>query len=289
MGIAASEGVTVLLRALIYSGTVLVAGGVLFRVSFPALTGIARALRWQIVAGAALLIICEPLRYLLFLLQISDGDLALALSPSMRWIGMETPLGQASLVRLGAMAVILALGLRWRAIALLAAAAMIASYLVQGHTVTSDGRGILAALLFAHLVAVHWWIGSLPMLLAATAVAPGAALAHAVERFGAYALWIVGALVIAGGILLGMLTGWHLDLARAYQQAFAIKLGGVALILVIAAINKLRITPALAQMPDAARASLRRLLAIEMLVALMILSATALATLSSPLAPRPDP
>lgn len=283
MAIGEAEGPLVVLRMLIYAGTVLVAGGVLFRLTFPCLARAASILRWQIAAGAALLILCEPARYLLFLLQVSGGDLALALSPSMRWIGLETPLGQASLVRLAALAVIFFLApLKWRGLALAAALAMIGSYLLQGHTVSEDERAILAPLLLVHLVAMHWWIGALPPLFAAASIAPTTILAQEVKRFGQYAAWVVGALALAGAILLGELTRWNVDPGSAYQQAFAIKLGAVVAILFIAAVNKFRVTPQLAQDQAGGRVSFRRWLGFEMAVGALILFATALATSFAP-------
>lgn len=282
MAIAQADELVVLLRGLIYAATVLVAGGLLFRATFPSLAGIASAGRWQLVLGAVILIVCEPLRYLLFLLQVSGGDLALALSPSMRWIGMETPLGQAGAVRLIALAVILLAGLRWRAVGLAGALAMIGSYLLEGHTLASDQRVVLAPLLFAHLLAAHWWIGALPALFAATATAQGTTLASLVKRFGQYAVWVVGALIVAGGVLVGALTGWQLDPASPYQQAFLIKLSAVVLILAIAAVNKSLITPRLSLDQAGGSLSLRKSLVIELTVALVILLATALATSFSP-------
>ena len=277
MAFAEADWLAVLLRALVYAGTVLAAGAVLFRLSFPALPSATPALRRQLWLGAALLILCEPLRYLLFLQQIAGGDLALALSPSMRWIGMQTPLGQAAVVRLAAVAVLLVAGLRWPALGLAAAGAMIGAYLIEGHTASSDARALLAPLLFLHLLAVHWWIGGLPGLFAATRAAPAHELARAVRRFGSLAAWAVAMLVIAGGVLLGVLTGWRLDLASGYQQAVLLKLGAVAVILAIAAVNKWRLTPALARDADSARAALRTSLIVETGVALLILLATALA------------
>lgn len=282
MVIAEAEWLSVLLRALTYAGTVLVAGSLLFRATFPCFSEHASAGRRQLLLGAAILIVCEPLRYLLFQLQISGGDLTLGLSPSMRWIGLETPLGQASVVRLCALAVILSVGLRWGATGLAAALVMVGSYLLEGHTLASDQRALLAPMLFAHLLAVHWWIGALPALFAATSAASGAKLVELVKQFGRYAVWMVAALFIAGGILLGVLTGWQIDLANTYQQAFMIKLGAVIMILSIAAINRRLLTPRLECDHVGARACLRISLVIETATAIIILLATALAVSFSP-------
>jgi len=281
MALAQADWLDAVLRMAIYAGTVLTAGGALFRLTFPRLAQVQPPLRRQVLLGTGLLIICEPLRYLLFLQQIAGGDFALALSPSMRWIGMETPLGQAAVIRLAAALVLVIAGLRWRMVGLAAALAMVGSYLGEGHTASSDARWVLAPLLFAHLVAVHWWIGGLPGLFAATRSLQAGALAELVAWFGRIALWAVVALVSAVVILLGVLTGWHLDLSSGYQQAFVLKLGAVAVILAIAAFNRLRLTPVLAS--DAGgRGALRASLRFEAGVAGVILLATAFAISFSP-------
>jgi len=285
MALADADGLAVALRMLVYAGTVLAAGSALFRASFPALPGVAPALRLQLWLGAALLIICEPLRYMLFLLQIAGGDLSLGLSSSMRWIGIETPLGQSAGVRLAAVAILLCAGLRWRLVGLGAAALMIGSYLIEGHTVSSEARAFLAPLLFAHLFAVHWWIGGLPGLFAAARAAQAAQLAQTVRVFGNAAAWSAGVLIIAGSIVLAVLTGWQLDLGSGYQQAFVLKLAAVSLILLIAAINRWRLTPRLMRDADAARPALRASLVLETGVAAAILLATALAIGFAPQAP----
>jgi copper resistance protein D len=276
MAIAQIDWLPGLLRGLIYAGTVLIAGGVLFRATFPRLDGVASALRWQFAAGAALLFVGEPLRYLLFQLQIAGGDLALALSPSMRWIGLETPLGQAAAVRLAVVVPIVLAGLRFRAVGIAAAIAMIGSYLLEGHTASSDERAFIAPLLFIHLLTVHWWIGALPALFATANTAPTKQLADVLERFGRLASWAVGALVVAGVIILGSLTEWHLDLASAYQQAMAFKLAAVVLILLLAAANKWRITPQIARGDSAGRAAFKASIVIEAAAAILTLLATAL-------------
>lgn len=277
MALAEADWLAVLLRLLVYAGTVLAAGAVLFRLSFPTLSSAVPTLKRQIRVGAACLVIGEPLRYLLFLQQIAGGDLALALSPSMRWIAMETPLGQAAVIRLAAVVAMLVAGLRWQVIGLAAAAAMLGSYLIEGHTASSDARVLLAPLLFVHLLTVHWWIGGLPGLFAAVRAEQAQELARGVRRFGALAVWAVGALVVAGGILLGVLAGWRLDLASGYQQAFLLKLGAVVLILAVAGVNKLHLTPQLDREPERGRAALWTSIVVESGVAILILLATALA------------
>ncbi len=270
------EQVTVLLRALVYAGAIATAGAVLFRASFPqASDAIAPVLRQQILVGFLLLLIIEPLRYGAFQLAIADGDPSLAFGPDLRWMGFETPIGQAAIVRLAAASVILFAGLRAPSIGFIAALVLIGSFLLEGHTAASEARLLVAPLLFLHVAAVSWWLGALIPLLAVTRCAEPAAAVATVESFGNRAVLVVGALLTAGALLVLLLTGGVLRLDGAYQQRLLIKLVLVALLLVLAAFNKLRLTPLLQQDYALGAARLRMSIRVEIGVAALILCASA--------------
>jgi len=270
------EHATVLLRALTYAGTITVAGSVLFNASFPlAGAAISPVLRRQILVGFLLLLIVEPLRYGVFQLAISDSDPSLAFGPDLRWMGMETPIGQAAAVRLMAAVVIVVAGLRWAPVGLTAAFVLIGSYLLEGHTAASEARLLVAPLLFIHLTAVHWWLGALIPLIAVTRRADPATAVATIESFGGRAVLVVGGLLAAGALLVLLLTGGMVDLDTAYQQRLLIKLALVALLLVLAAVNRLRLTPLLARDYQRGAAQLRTSIRLEIAVAVLILAATA--------------
>jgi copper resistance protein D len=270
------EQAAVLLRALTYAGTIAVAGAMLFRASFPqAGDAVAPVLRRQIVVGFLLLLLAEPLRYVIFQLAIADGDWSLAFGPELRWMGMETPIGQAAAVRLIAAAVIVAVGLRWASVGLTLAFVLIGSFLLEGHTAASEGRLLVAPLLFIHLTAVHWWIGALFALIAVTRRMEPAAAVATIEQFGARAILVVGGLLTAGALLVLLLTGGEVRLDVAWQQRLLIKLGVVSLLLLIAAFNKLRFTPLLARDYASGAARLRMSIRVEIAVAALILCASA--------------
>jgi hypothetical protein len=64
----------ILLRVLVYVASIAVAGGVLFAFSFPrAASEVQPALRRQLVIGFCLLLLVEPVRYVVFQLAISGG------------------------------------------------------------------------------------------------------------------------------------------------------------------------------------------------------------------------
>lgn len=276
------EQLTVLLRALDYAGAIAVAGAVLFRVSFPqAADAVGPLLRRQILLGFLLLLVVEPLRYGAFQLAIAGGDASLAFGPDLRLMGLETPIGQAAAVRLIAAAVIVAGGLRWPPVGLIAALALIGSFLIEGHTAASETRFLVAPLLFVHLTAVHWWLGALLPLLALTYCAAAATVTATMKALGRRAAWVVGTLLAAGVLLAAVLTGIELRLG-AYQQRLLIKLGLVTLLLTLAAINKLRLTPLLETDYERGLARLRVSIRVEIAVALFILAASAWLVATAP-------
>lgn len=278
------EPLSIVLRALGYAGAIGVAGGALFSLSFPkAAAAIAPTLRRQIAIGFLVLLLIEPVRYAVFQLAIADGDPDLAFGPDLRAMGFETPIGQAALVRLAAAAVVVVAALvRARLVAAVAAAAVIGSFLIEGHTAASDDRLLLAPLLALHLAGVHWWLGALIPLIAVTRLPDPGEAAAAIEDFGRQALWIVAVLVAAGAVLALLLTGAELDLDIAYQQRLLIKLGLVAALIAVAAVNKLRLTPLLRTDFAAGAHKLRASIRIEITVAAAILLATAWFTATAP-------
>ena len=269
------------LRALVCAGTIAAAGGVLYAWSFPrAAAAIPAAVQRQIAFGCWLLLLVEPLRYAVFQLAIAQDNRSLAFGPDLRSMAFQTPMGRALALRLTAAAVLLFA--RVPGIRLAATILMIASYLVEGHTLSGDVTLLATVLLFLHLAAVHWWLGALYPLAALIRQAGAAAFLPAVEGFGVRAVPIVMALLAAGAGLLGLLTSWQLNLDNAYQQRFLVKLALVDVILAIAAYNKLRLTRRLAQDPISGGASMRRSIRMESMVALLILAATAWALSTSP-------
>ncbi len=273
----------IVLRVLVYVASIAVAGAVLLAFCFPrAAREVQPALRRQVVAGFCLLLLVEPVRYIVFQLAISGGDWSLAFGPGLRWMGLQTPIGQAAAVRLIAALMVVMVARRSTVVALAAALVLIGSFLLEGHTVSSDARIALGALLFIHLAAVHWWLGALYPLMALTRCAAPKTLSAAVDAFGARAAWVVAALLGTGVLLLLIITGVQLNVDSGYQQRFLVKLLLVAGLLSIAAWNKLRLTPLLRRDPQSGAARLRGSIRLEIAVALSILAATAWITSTAP-------
>jgi putative copper export protein len=270
------DSLAIILRALVYAGAIGAAGGVLFSLSFPqAALHVERSLRRQVLLGCWLLILVEPLRYVAFQLTVSEGDWAVAFAPGMRWMAMQTAIGQAAAARLIAAIVLLATCRRWSGVSRAAAVAMIASFGLEGHTVSSGNRLLLAPLLLVHFAAICWWVGALYPLLALIRQGPPEVVVQTVRGFGRRAVGVVAALLLAGAVLLVALSDAELRPDVAYQQRFVVKLTLVAALLSLAAWNKLRLTPLLDESYALGVAKLRSSIHCEIAVAVLILAVTA--------------
>jgi copper resistance protein D len=139
-------------------------------------------------------------------------------------------------------------------------------------------------LLCLHLLCAAFWLGALPPLLIIATDTNESQIADAAARFGKLALRVVALLIAAGASLLLMLIGsatefWGSD----YGRMMAIKLLGVAVLLSLAAWNKLILTPRLLKGDTRAVIKFRRTLLAEMGVgAVILLTTAAFTTLTGP-------
>ncbi len=155
---------------------------------------------------------------------------------------------------------------------------LVAAFTTLGHTVDHPHRLTLAALLAAHLVCVTFWFGALWPLRQAVTLETPATAAAVLEQFSRIALWMVPALLLAGGTLLLLLVpGWSV-FAQPYGQLLLAKIVGFCVLLGFAALNKLRLTPALRTNDPSAAPRLRRSLASEYGIVCSVLAITAIMT-----------
>lgn len=158
-----------------------------------------------------------------------------------------------------------------------------ASFAVLGH---AAGSGLSVRLGVAlHVAAVLLWIGALLPLHGLCGNAPLAALQPLLRLFGRIGWGLVGSLLVAGGWVLWQLLGNPAAmLDSVYGQLMLAKLLLACCLLALAALNKFRLVPAL--VIDQSAPVLRRSIAAELVLALLILVLTAiLTTITGP----PDP
>ena len=147
------------------------------------------------------------------------------------------------------------------------------SFTLTGHTAEAPIWVRIALAL--HVVAAMWWIGSLYPLRSACDALGVSNLQSLMVEFGKQAMFLVGFLVIAGGIISYHLEGSFSNLLNTdHGNLLLLKLGTVAVILSIAAVHKFCYVPQLSS-PESI-ATLKRSITIEMFIGFVILVITAL-------------
>lgn len=158
---------------------------------------------------------------------------------------------------------------RHAAVALLALALGAASLAVSGHASAGPNRWIGQPLIALHAVALIFWVGGLPPLIASTF---GINSLRTLRRFSNVALPAVIVLVVSGvGLIVIQGADIPTLIASNWGKLLALKLTLVACMLGLALLNKTRLTPALAAAPTAAQIGLRRSIGAEIAFGALVL------------------
>ncbi|MFD0917570.1 copper resistance D family protein [Pseudahrensia aquimaris] len=214
--------------------------------------------------------------------RLLDDGISGMVDPEMIGLVSNAPLGTSVLLRVLGLAALTAFALRIPAArwfgytgALLTAS----SFSFVGHA-TGDPRLVLAALVTLHLLGVSFWIGALWPLRKSVATKSNLSVAGGLaHEFGRQAMWVVGGLVVAGSVLAFLLVGSPLALISSqYGLTLLLKLAAVAVLLALAAANKIRFVPALRKESVSAAGHLRKSISLEMAVVALILAITAVLT-----------
>jgi putative copper export protein len=177
----------------------------------------------------------------------------------------------------------LTLGLRGPAprrqiLALAGALAVVGSFLLTGHTSVDPRRLWLAPLLLIHLSIVGFWFGSLWPLRQVTLLEARTAAAEVVAAFSAAAVWLVPVIALAGAAMAVLLLPDVAALWQPYGRLLLAKVALFALLMGLAALNRLRLTPALAHGERQVPARLATSIAIEYTLICATLVVTAVMT-----------
>lgn len=282
------DAMVVIAKAVSYAATLGAAGGAAFLVYSDSLLGgaAARRIRRVVTAMAGLAALAGAAKILATANSMS-GDFTGMLDPEFDTMILETGEGWAIGMRclgLVLMAACLAMARRPHPIAILGAVAAATSFAWVGHTHRLPAPTLPVVCLAVHLLGVAFWLGALIPLYLITRDADVAAVAAATARFGKAALAVVALLVAAGTVLLCSLLHRFAELWTAdYGRLLLCKLGVVACLLALAAVNRWALTPRLLARDARAVRTLRRSLLIEMLLGVVILTLTAaLTTLTGP-------
>ncbi|MDE5445462.1 copper-binding protein [Bradyrhizobium sp. CSA207] len=192
-------------------------------------------------------------------------------------VAFATSAGPALLVAIAAMLLaMMALRGAWyaRALAAIAFVGVGLSLAMTGHAATAPPEVLMRLAIFFHGLGVAFWIGALAPLVAVVSK-PTAATLPVVNRFSSLAVPVVGMLALTGLVLaIVQLEKLSALVETRYGLILSIKLALVLTLLTLAAINRFRLTPALARDRKTAPA-LKRAILCECVIALGILAVVA--------------
>ena len=204
------------------------------------------------------------------------------------WIfGSHTTLVSSAVLGVAAM-VLLRLGFagsgRRRQLFLVTGIALAAgSFLVTGHPVSTPPRIPIALGYALHLLGAAFWLGSLLPLRRALGVLPPRDAGMLLEVFSRRAVYAVGAIVVSGVAIAAVQLGSFSAIAdSSYGLRLLAKLALVAIILALALTNKIVLTPALLRADPPAAARLRKVIALEFILMILVLGAVVALTLVAP-------
>ncbi len=261
----------VALRGALFAALALGAGGAGFAALILAgpLTGPARAAQ---LSGAAAAVVLALLSIGVQGLDLIDLPVRALLTPRPWSAGLDSPIARSGvLVILASAAVLLSdrMGRHAGVVRLAAFALGAGSIAMAGHALTADPAWLAQVLVLAHGFALLFWIGSLvPLLCLLPTTQAGPVLA----RFSPVAIGAVALLLVTGSGLAWLQSGSFVALlGSGYGLLLGVKLSLFAVLLSLAAWNRLRLTPAVSVGKPRAVAAMRWTIRMEIGLVVLIL------------------
>jgi putative copper export protein len=273
---------SVALRALSFVFLLQAAGVAFFGAIFGRLLGgsgsAIRRLGWW---SALLALVCVTGHYVLEAARMA-GELTGMWDASLQRVVLSSTNGAAFAFRLMGLSVV-ALGLRGEStrsvIAAVGGAMMaLAAFTLTGHTTTQPERWLTGTLLFVHLLIIAFWFGGLLPLYWVSMRERQDTTAALIASFSAWASWLAPVILLAGAALALRLVPSVEVFTQPYGELLLVKLGGFALLMGLASLNKWRLGPAIAHGELSALRAFRRSLAAEYALIVGVLTATAVMT-----------
>ncbi len=163
---------------------------------------------------------------------------------------------------------------RARALSLFAVAIAGLALALSGHASSATPQWLTRPAVLVHTISVAIWIGALVPLAAAMLREP--APAGGLARFSRTIPWAVAALVVSGAILaVVQVAAPGALLTTAYGLILCAKLGLVAVLLVVAAWNRFRLTAAVIAGATKPRRMLVRLIGVEIAIVFAVMGLVA--------------
>jgi putative copper export protein len=251
------------------------------RHSQPVLQRVCRLGGRSALAGIVLVLLLTPLEA-----ARMAGDFSGARDAALLRLALHSSRGDAHAVQLAGLT-LLAVGLWFHRangaavwtllIAVVGAVFAAVALTLTGHTSVNPMRAWLAPLLAVHLLVAAFWFGALWPLWLIVRYETAAAAGVVLRRFSQIAIWLVPCIALAGLAMAWLLIDSWSTFRRGYGLILIAKAAVFTVLLVLAALNRWRFTPA------AASGALRRSLVTEYLLIAGVLAMTAaLTSLYSP-------
>lgn len=273
-----------LARLALYIGLFLGAGGVISRTFFAAeckIAGIDRSKSPDVTVRLTLLGVAAAIISLgLFGLDALDLALDRWFSLAVWQTALASSVGLSMLLVLFASAVALIV-LRMerktgRGLALLALALLGSVFAVSGHASLAPPQWLSRPLVWLHSAAIALWIGSL-IPLDRHLQRQKAPDLQTLQRFSHAIPAVLGVLIASGGVLALLQLDHAASLwSTPYGQVLLAKLGLVTVLLALGALNRYRLTDGVLHGDRSKRDKMRRIIRVEIVIAVLILAVVAL-------------
>jgi putative copper export protein len=274
------EVVAALVKFLLYAGVLSAAGLAFAAPMLGARLGSVADLTPRLLRATATLALGAAIANFIVLVFRLGGEFN---APTLSAIA-ETPTGLAILLQVAGAIILLAArgGLPGLLLRLLGGTMLLASFAVSGHVSAIDT--LSSAIAFLHVLAAAWWLGALLLLQPACARLAPDAMTKLIGLFGIFAMALVAILLVAGVVLVVTLVDFtQPEWLTPYAQSLLLKVVLALSVIALAAWNKLRITPRLANADSSGVRDLQHTIGIEIGLFTAVLFATAwLTTFNSP-------
>ena len=274
-------------KLIVYAGCFLAIGSTLYFLATPQLNEDAQSrLKRLVVLSAIIAAIASLSQIGIQAGRLLDDGMAGMADPEMLNLVKDAPLGTAVFLRVLGLAVLIAFALSipvaWL-FGLLGAILTATSFSFVGHG-TEEPRLLMGALVTVHLLGISFWIGALsPLRRESSGSSNIQQVGELAHRFGQQAAWVVGVLILAGGILAYRILGSvEVLFTSQYGLTLVAKVAIVSALLALAAANKLRFVPAMQRGDTHAALHLHRSIKWEMIAVGLILIITAVLTTITP-------
>ncbi|MEP2946105.1 MAG: CopD family protein [Lentilitoribacter sp.] len=271
----------IIIKFISYAATLLSAGSFLFAVILKPDAKLSTK-SWNILA-IVLAIIASFLLIPLNVGLFNDDGFSGMFDFEIFKIVIDSPIGDSTLYRILGL-IILLIGLRFIGILYNFIGAI--AVLIIGWSFTQIGHlsniepSLIKLLLILHLLGVAYWIGAfIPLYRAANGLLPDNETADLAHRFGQLAVYIVVGLFIGGVIMaFNLLASPSQLFSTVYGRTLGFKILIFFALLGLAALNKLRLVPALKTSQPNATTRLQQSIMLESLLVATIFIITAILT-----------